>query len=520
MNGSVFKRCPCTENGKRVGKKARACKKDHGSWYFVHDMATADGSRRRIRRGGYHTKEAAEQALAKSLAKCAQRGVAVERDLAGGRQMVADYLRGWIEGKKGLKPSTKRSYRMHIETHLIPLLGMARLDELGVGHIDEAYEQLRAPKPLPPRPRKRAPKPLGPARVRKDGAPRLGPGELRGQVKAYLVSHPDMNFAPHEVARALGRDRNCGAIRQRLAKLAADGEIVQVSSKPRRYAYDSACEASHAAGRPVAVPARRLSAASLRRIHCTLRKALNDAVHKRILDYNPAIYAELEPAEPPRVRYWTHEEAGRFLDAIVGERLYALYHLAVYRGLRRGELIALRWPDVDLDDGFIEIRRNIVQLGKQTEEGAPKSGESQRLIALDDDTIAVLRAHRDRQQKERADLGQQWAADSFVFATAEGGSLNPDYVSRHLTALIKTVAVPVITLHQLRHTAASLMLEAGADLKYVQHVLGHSSIYITAKLYVHITRRLDLKRSRQVAAMIPRKRLLPPDEGGVLARIA
>jgi hypothetical protein len=107
----------------------------------------------------------------------------------------------------------------------------------------------------------------------------------------------------------------------------------------------------------------------------------------------------------------------------------------------------LRWPDVDLDEGFVEVRRNIVQLGKQTEEGAPKSGESQRLIALDDDTMAVLRAHRDRQRKERADLGQPWAADGFVFATVEGGSLNPDYVSRHLTALIKVVAIPLITLH-------------------------------------------------------------------------
>lgn len=350
MNGSVFKRCPCTENGKRAGKKARTCKKDHGSWYFVHDMATADGSRRRIRRGGYRTKEAAEVALARSLAKCAQRGVAVERDLAGGRQTLADYLRGWIDGKKGLKPSTKRSYRMHIETHLIPLLGNVRLDELGIGHIDEAYEQLRAPR----LPRPLVPEPPGPARFRRDGNPRLSPGELRGQVKAHLVAYPGVSFAPHEIARALGRGRSCGAIRQRLAKLAADDEIVQVSDKPSQYAYDPARDAALAAELPVAVQARRLSSASLRRIHCTFRKALNDAVHKRILDYNPAIYAELEPVESPRVRYWTHEEAGRFLDAIVGDRLYALYHLAVYRGLRRGELVALRWTDVDLDDGFIE----------------------------------------------------------------------------------------------------------------------------------------------------------------------
>jgi hypothetical protein len=144
MNGSVFKRCPCTVKGKSSGgskkMKTRACKKDHGSWYFAHDLAAADGSRPRVRRGGYRTKEDAETALAKSLAKYAQRGVAAERDIASGRQTVANYLRGWIESRKGLKPSTKRSYRIHIENHLIPLLGTVRLDELGVGHIDAAYD--------------------------------------------------------------------------------------------------------------------------------------------------------------------------------------------------------------------------------------------------------------------------------------------------------------------------------------------------------------------------------------------
>jgi hypothetical protein len=331
MNGSVFKRCACTGNGKTSSdakKKTRACKKDHGSWYFVHDLAAADGSRPRVRRGGYRTKEDAETALAKSLAKYAQRGVAAERDLASGRQTVADYLRGWIDSKKGLKLSTKRSYRTHIENHLIPLLGTVRLDELGVGHIDAAYDRLRELVPVPA-PRQQSKAPACALAIRKDGTPRLRPGELRGQILAHLRAHPGIQFAPHDVARSLGRGRNCGAIRQRLAKLAADGQVVQVSSKPCKYAYGQECDAEDLAPPPVRT--RRLSAATIRRIHCTLRKALNDAVHKRVLDYNPAIHAELEPAEPPRVRYWAHDEAGRFLDAIVDDSLYALYHLAAYR---------------------------------------------------------------------------------------------------------------------------------------------------------------------------------------------
>jgi integrase len=192
----------------------------------------------------------------------------------------------------------------------------------------------------------------------------------------------------------------------------------------------------------------------------------------------------------------------------------------VYRGLRRGEILALRWTDIDLDEGFLEISRNVVQLGYATEEGTPKSEESERVIALDDDTIAVLTAHKARQYAERRLLGPAYQDDGLVFAKADGSPLHPEYVSRHLRVLIKRAGVPPITFHQLRHTAASLMLEAGYELKYVQHMLGHSSVTVTAKLYLHITRRLDQKRSGQVARLVPRNRLLPPDDAGAVTLVA
>jgi integrase len=100
----------------------------------------------------------------------------------------------------------------------------------------------------------------------------------------------------------------------------------------------------------------------------------------------------------------------------------------------------------------------------------------------------------------------------WVFARVDGTPLHPEFVSRHLDVLIRKAGVLRITFHQLRHTAASLMLEVGAELKYVQYALGHSNLYITGKLYTHVTRRLDQKRSAQVAGVIPRKRLLPGGE--------
>jgi hypothetical protein len=134
MNGSIFKRCPCT--GKQPGKeKGKTCA-NHGSWYFVHDLPGGAGRRPQHKRGGFATKQSAENELARSLARYAQRGVAAERDMRAGRQKTGDYLRAWGDGKAGLKASTRRSYRIHVENYLIPLLGELRLDELGTGHIE------------------------------------------------------------------------------------------------------------------------------------------------------------------------------------------------------------------------------------------------------------------------------------------------------------------------------------------------------------------------------------------------
>jgi hypothetical protein len=142
MNGSVFKRCPCS--GKHDGKgNGKTCKKPHGSWYFVHDLPS-DGKRRpQVKRGGFATKPEAEAELTKSMSRYGQRGVASERNLRAGRQHVGDYLRAWVEGKAGLKASTLRSYRTHIDNYLVPLLGGLRLDELGTGHIEAAYQLMR-----------------------------------------------------------------------------------------------------------------------------------------------------------------------------------------------------------------------------------------------------------------------------------------------------------------------------------------------------------------------------------------
>jgi integrase len=426
VNGSVFKKCPCVRTGKHDARGA--CKKNHGSWAFIHDVPTRPGvKRRRIVRGGFATKDLAQDALTDSVARYRQPGVAAERILAGRRMYVSDYLRQWLEDRENLKPSTRRSYAEHIDLYLVPHLGCLRLEELGGEDIRAMYRQMRVPRP----------------RKKKDSEAQMW----------------------------------------------------------------------------------RLAPSRIQRVHATLRKALNDAVRRyQYLDINPAHLVELESVSAPKAKYWNSKQAGAFLDAIVDDRLYPLYHLAMTRGLRRGEIVALRWEDIDLDDGVLEVNRTIVQLGYATEEGTPKSEASQREIVLDDDNVETLRIHRAKQKRERLAHNSAYQDHGLVFAKEDGTPLHPEFVSQHLNVLIKQAGcVPRITFHQLRHTAASLMLEAGADLKYVQHVLGHSSITITTKIYLHVTRRLDRLRSAQVANLIPRKRRSsstdddPGEAGGLVA---
>jgi integrase len=511
MNGSVYKRCPCTKAQGR--KQVKNCRKDHGTWYFTHELP-AYGNRKRIRRGGFPTREAAEKALAESLARCTQRGVAAERDMTGRRQLLADYLREWLDGKPDIKPATRFSYADHINRFLVPHLGHLRLEDLAVSHISGMYAELRKPKE---RERKAAAakKPSAKARkLRQDGTTPRSRGQLRADILEFLRAHPGQSYTAPRIAAAIGAWKP--PVRKALARLLDLGEVELAGKDPCRYVATGDELLPEPLPRvPEPEPKlARLSPASIQRIHATLRAALNDAVRQRLLDFNPAQLVKLETVRRPATQYWTGPEAGGFLDAITDDRLYALYHLAIYRGLRRGEILALRWSDLNLDAATVSIGRNTVLVGGKAVDGTPKSETSSRVIAVDQPTILVLRAHRVRQGRERDALGTAYKDHGLVFAREDGTPLHPQFVSRHLDVLIRQTQVRRLHFHELRHTAATLMFEAGADIKYVSHVLGHSDIGITAKIYAEVTIRLDLQRSAEIAGTIPRKRLLPLDGDG------
>jgi integrase len=249
-----------------------------------------------------------------------------------------------------------------------------------------------------------------------------------------------------------------------------------------------------------------VSAATLRRIHATLRAALNGALRAGLISVNPGRWPELPRAVRPRpqvwtpalterwqrdgwlpvVGVWTASQTAQFLHHVRGHRLYALFHLVALRGLRRGEAARLRWSDLDLDAATLTVSGQLQQLGGRMVAGPPKSDAGRRVIALDKTTIAALREHRFRQEGERAAAKHRWTETGYVFTTRAGKPVGPDRMTRLFRKLVAASGLPPVTLHGLRHGAATLALAAGTDLKIVQDQLGHSTITLTADTYTSV----------------------------------
>jgi Phage integrase family len=197
--------------------------------------------------------------------------------------------------------------------------------------------------------------------------------------------------------------------------------------------------------------------------------------------------------------------AGAFLDAVADDRLYALWHLITFRGLRRGEACGLRWADTDLDRGVISIQAQLVQIGWTVRESTPKSEASDAKVALDATTVAVLKSWRKAQVAERLAWGEAWTDTGRVFTREDGKLLHPSFVTVRFQRLAFDAGLPPIREHDLRHGAASLARKGGVDMKGIQAMLRHSSQAITADTYTSIFDEESREVAEAVASVVPRK---------------
>jgi integrase len=232
--------------------------------------------------------------------------------------------------------------------------------------------------------------------------------------------------------------------------------------------------------------------ATVNKHHVTLHKALDQAVKWAMIPRNVAEVVKAPRPVHKEMRPLSAEQTRRLLDAARGDRLEALYVLAVHTGMRQGELLALRWQDVDLENARASVRRTLTKNGGRLLFGEPKTKKSRRTIQLTAGSVNALRAHRKRQAEERLAAGGLWSDHGLVFASETGTLINPTNLRRRsFASLLKKAGLPPIRFHDLRHTCATLLFGRGVHPKYVQELLGHANIAITLDTYSHVIPGMD-----------------------------
>ncbi|MEV2228384.1 site-specific integrase [Streptomyces phaeochromogenes] len=487
-----YKACSCRdpETKRLLGKKCpNLPKKGHGGWYARYEAPkSASGNRRQPRVGPYTTETECKKELAKVLGTAANPKAHDERKTTLGEYLERRYKWRTSEAEtgEGLKKSTLDSEREAIDLYLNPGLGHIKVVDLDDEHIRELYAAMRK------------------------------------------INRPDERTERTEVLRRLQGVR---AVR--------DGK--RLHSRP-------------------------ISESRIRRVHAVLHGALADASKlSKIRTDNPAdgvwrskggkrkqgrakpLLWTAERVEqwektgviPAKVMVWTSDQCGAFLDFAEAseERLYPAFHLDAYYGPRRGELVGAEEQDLSLE----RKRLHVLQAQSDDELDDTKTEAGYRQIPLDDATVRVHRAWHKRKLEERMAWGEAYQDSGRVYCYEDGTALKPEYLSSRFKILIEryanirakaaekwsveriarkyrtteaavrvalTLTLPPIRFHDLRHGAATMLIAAGVDDKFVSEVLGHASVAFTKDVYAVVAEELSEDATRRIAAFIPRQNRL------------
>jgi integrase len=247
-----------------------------------------------------------------------------------------------------------------------------------------------------------------------------------------------------------------------------------------------------------------LSAKTVRYIHTIVHKCLADAVDTGLVATNAA-----ERAKPPRPRarpateigFWEPHELRIFLESVQGHRLEAAWHVAAMTGMRRGEVLGLRWKDINFDDARISVRQALVAVAYKIITSTPKNHHA-RVIDLDEGTVSQIRAHEQRQHIDRDEWGTDYQDNDLVFCKEDGSPIHPHTFSQAFERLVAKMDLPTIRLHDLRHTHATIALKAGIPVKVISERLGHENPAFTMKQYAHVIPGMQAEAAQLVANLI------------------
>ena len=235
---------------------------------------------------------------------------------------------------------------------------------------------------------------------------------------------------------------------------------------------------------------RGLSAKTVRNINQVISSAMDMAVRHKLILSNPTEGCELPKVEHREMKTLPAEQLGAFLREAKESGVYELYYLDLATGLRRGELLGLKWEDIDLQNGIIHVRRQVARVDGEVKELPLKTKNSYRNISISQDAVAMLtqmEAHR---------------SSDYVFPSSTGGPISPDSVNNMLHRVLKRAGLPSIRFHDLRHTFATLALQNGVDIKTVSGMLGHFSAGFTLDTYAHVTTSAQKEAARTMGNVL------------------
>lgn len=237
---------------------------------------------------------------------------------------------------------------------------------------------------------------------------------------------------------------------------------------------------------------------SLRELKNVLNQTLNEAVREELLTVNPCNLLRLPPKETSRAQFYTSEQLNALLTAVKEEPLYPLIRTAVVYGLRRSELLGLKWDSLDFENDTLAIRHTVVKVYSTVAKDKTKTKSSYRSFPLPPEMRDLFLSLRADQERNRRLMGKDYVQTDYVFCWPDGRPFTSDYVSHRFSQLLKKYGLPHIRFHDLRHSCASFFINQGCDLKQVQEWMGHSDISTTANIYGH----LETQRKNAMAAMV------------------
>jgi integrase len=246
-----------------------------------------------------------------------------------------------------------------------------------------------------------------------------------------------------------------------------------------------------------------LAPRSVQGLRIVLGAALKQAVRWQMVVRNVAELVSGPKVQNREMQVLSPEQARRFLAACAGEPLHTLYLLALSTGLRRGELLALKWDDIDLEEGRLSVRRS---LGRSSTQGIviaePKTPQGRRSVRLSEPIVAALRAHRRRQLEQRLSAGPEWRESGYIFTTSIGTTLDPRNLGIDFKRMLTKAKLPLIRFHDLRRSAATIALSQDVHPKIVSEMLGHSRISLTLDVYSHSLPNLQTEAGDKMAAAL------------------